>query len=123
MGEAIGSMLVDLGALRTQFAAPGARSALGGPPTNPTTSFADQLDASFRSRAKLLGLDLPASSAVSELPGVKDGDDVDEIWKRAQLQSAALHGPGDAMMQAVADAADARWEQRRGRGERGLFDL
>lgn len=122
MGETIGSMLVDLGALRSQLAAPRSRSAIDAQPASSTASFADQLDASFRSRAKLLGLDLPATPAVSNSPG-SAGDDVDAIWKRAQLQSAALHGPGDAMMQAVSDAADARWEQRQGRGERSLFDM
>ena len=53
-----------------------------------------------------------------------EGDGVDAIWQRAQMQSLASgHGPGDAMMTAIAEAADARWEQRRHSSGRNLFDL
>ncbi len=123
MGETIGSMLTDLGALRTQLSASIARPSASAASSS-SASFAEQLDASFRTRAERLGLDLPAAaSAGGPNESASAGDDVDAIWKRAQLQSAALHGPGDALMQAVGDAADARWEQRQGRGKRSLFDM
>lgn len=124
MGESIGSMLTDLGALRTQLMAPNARTTTGRSGAS-SDSFAAQLDASFRARAEQLGLKLPAGAAAPMAPGalVEAGDDVDAIWKRVQLQAAALYGPGDAVMKAVGDAADARWEQRRNRGGNDLFDM
>ena len=120
MGSSIGSILTDLGAMRAQLMAPTTRPASGAAPSS--GSFADQLDASFRARAQQLGLDLPAAPATTALPGAA-GDDVNAIWQRAQLQSAAANGPGDAMMQAIGEAADARWDRLHGRDERDLFDL
>lgn len=120
MGETIGSMLTGLAALRTQLPVATARAS-GSAPSSSPLSFAEQLDASFRSRAERLGLDLPVAAPAADPAG--GGDDVDAIWKRVQLQSAAIHGPGDALMQAVGEAGDARWEQRHGRGDRDLFDM
>jgi hypothetical protein len=128
MGQSIGSMLADLGALRSQQA-PTSLGAIPGRSSaaSSSDSFAAQLDASFRARAERLGLELPAAAIGPSVPsnGV-EGEDVNAIWQRAQLQSAALNGPGDAMMQAVGEAADARWEQRqrqRHGGGNGLFDV
>lgn len=75
------------------------------------TSFADQLDASFRQRAARLGLDLPGTPGVA--PGhAAASDSADDAWQLAQAASLALgHGPGDAMMAALADAAEQRHDR------------
>ncbi|MCW2921049.1 MAG: hypothetical protein JWL76_923 [Thermoleophilia bacterium] len=121
MGDTIGSMLNDLGALRTRLMTPVTRTS-GGAANSSAGSFAAQLDASFRARAEQLGLELPAAPTATGTPD-GDAEDVEAIWKRAQLQSAALNGTGDALMQAVGDAADARWDKRHHRGAPDLFDM
>ena len=74
-----------------------------------------------------MGLDLPEDRVPAPAPGAPKF--VDDIWQRAQaLALAGGAGPGDAMMQALADAADARWERRHGGGptgssDTGLFDI
>lgn len=121
ISDTIGSMLNDLGALRSQLMTPAARTS-GTAAGSTAGSFSSQLDASFRARAEQLGLKLPAAPSTTGAPE-GDAEDVDAIWKRVQLQSAALNGPGDALMQAVGDAADARWAERHHRGAPDLFDM
>jgi hypothetical protein len=77
----------------------------------PSESFGAQLEASFRARATQLGLQLPVAPA-DDMP-IADAEDVDAIWQRAQVKALADgFGPGDAMRRQLADAADARWQQR-----------
>lgn len=118
MGESIGSILTSLGAGRAARSAPTASAAHDAP----SDSFAARLDASFRARASQLGLDLPSLEPARESTAAQE-ETVDVIWQRAQLQSAALNGPGDAMMRAVGEAADARWEQRQRHAGRDPFDI
>lgn len=82
-----------------------------------SASFADQLDASFRARATRLGLELP-QPAHGERSATEPTED---LWARMQREDAAINGVSNAIMRSLADAADARHEQRHRRG-RGPFD-
>lgn len=110
MDGSIGRALQDLASrAATMSPTPNHRAS----PTGSPVSFAAQLDASFQARAKQLGLHLPEAFAEPLEPiahGEQEG--VDALWQRLQLQSAASNGPGDALMQAISEAADARWAQR-----------
>ena len=119
MDEAIGVSMSRLGMPESRLESMQPRAPLGLPPSE---SFASMLDSSFRARARQLGLELPKSPHVSPQASPV-GDDVEVIWQRARLQSAALNGPADAVMQAFDEAADARWQARHERGSRGLFDM
>lgn len=115
MSQSIGMLLGSMASLSPQSVRthPGARVS---PASTP--SFADQLDASFRTRAKRLGLELPQPAAAEHAPS----EAVEAVWARVQRADAARNGLGDAIMRSLAEAADARHEQREGCG-RDLFDL
>jgi hypothetical protein len=112
-------MMMRLGATAHSAEVMQPRSQLGAPEG---ASFAELLDGSFRARAEQLGLDLPAAASAAPAASAQR-DDVEAIWKRAQLQSAAINGPADAIMQSLSDAADARWEARREGSRRDLFSM
>lgn len=121
MSGSIGSMLASFGrdAMEATLAAAG-RTAT---PSETSGNFGAQLEASFQARAERLGLTLSPSAAATTSPP-SSAETVDQIWKRAQMLSvAAGNGPGDAMMQSLSDAADARWARERSGDAPDIFDL
>ncbi|MEO6867432.1 MAG: hypothetical protein ABI200_05375 [Gaiellales bacterium] len=87
-------------------------------------SFAELLQEGFRARAAQLGLELPAPSPATSpgAPADADAASADAAWEQAKLRSiAAGHGPGDAMLKMLGEAAAARHERRH--QPLGLFDL
>jgi hypothetical protein len=116
MGGTIGTSLS--GMLRLPTLPSGLTPSSGSSPAGTDgASFADQLNASFRSRAEQLGLKLPAAPTAPSpsVPGA-DGETVDAIWKRAQVVANANGGGiADSIMDGLDAAADKRAEQRHGR--------
>jgi hypothetical protein len=91
--------------------------------TSNDASFAAVMQAQVTARLAEHGITLPTvpteDDAAAELP---TSDSADDVWERVQLEQSAHYGQGDAIMAALQQAADERWERYDRDGGRG-FDL
>ncbi|MCW2922983.1 MAG: hypothetical protein JWM98_387 [Thermoleophilia bacterium] len=131
MDGSIGATLAGLVDTRALRGSAGSNSPAAAPWDAPVggrsaSSFAKLLDEGLRARAARYGVTLPGPDAPAA-PGAAGGAtaapaDADALWQSAKLQSSARNGQGDAIMQALSDASQARWEAR-GRGHDNAFDM
>ena len=110
VGDPIGMTLGRGADLVVQRVLPQAGASVG--ITSGDASFATLMQAQVDARLAARGITLPTTPAdLASSSATAHAESAEDIWKRVQLHDAATNGQGDAIMAALRQASDERWER------------